>query len=762
MRILNNLSGNWFFTKENNIDNSKVGCDLSTWETVTVPHTWNNIDGQGGAKEFYRGACWYRRELNLDETFKNKEIYLEFEAVNAIADVYVNGVHVGHHEGGFSTFRFNVTQVVKVGETNIIAVCADNSDIKHVYPTMADFTFYGGIYRDIKVIAVEKAHISLEDHGSCGVYVTSVVKDGHATVDINAILVHPECAAKVVFAIKDGEGNIVAKTENSISGKAVLNVENPRLWNGTIDPYMYTAVVTVIGKDGAKADEVEVPFGIRTFSVDFEKGFVLNGEFYHLHGVSRHQDRENMGWAISEKEHKEDMEIIKEVGANTIRLAHYQHAQYFYDLCDEAGMILWAEIPFISAMTKGRDAHENCRSQMIELVKQNYNHPSICFWGISNEIGIGGENEELLENLKDLNKLVKELDNTRMTTMAQVSFTDMESEHNQITDVVSYNHYFGWYGGEISENGEWFDEFHKLYPNRPLGVSEYGAEGILKYHTETPEVKDYTEEYHGYYHEKMLEIFAERPYLWSTHVWNMFDFGSAIRDEGGVKGRNNKGLVTFDRKTKKDAFYVYKAYWTTEPMVHLCGRRFVDRPTDTTNIKVYSNAKEISLKVNGEVVKTLAGDKVFLFEKVGLNMGENIITAISDCGIEDTIVIQRVTEANPEYTFVDEDDDDSRDGAANWFDDSAARPKPLEFPEGRLSVKDKMGEIFAHPEAGPIMMEMMSAGISGDNVQPNKGMMKMLANMSFEQIVKMAGKKMPKGTLEKVNEALIQYEKINK
>lgn len=761
MRILKNLSGNWFFTKENNINNSGVVCDISSWNTVTVPHTWNNIDGQGDgeASEFYRGACWYRRELELAETFANKEIYIEFEAVNAIADVYINGVHVGHHEGGFSTFRFNVTNVVKVGEKNVIAVCADNSDIKNVYPTMADFTFYGGIYRDVKVIGVEKAHVSLDDHGSCGVYVTPKVEKGQAIVNINALLVNPECASKIVFAIKDAEGNTVAETENTISGKADLKVQNPHLWNGTVDPYMYTAVVTIIGKDGSSIDEVEVSFGIRTFSVDCEKGFVLNGELYHLHGVSRHQDRENMGWAISEKEHTEDMELIKEIGANTIRLAHYQHAQTFYNLCDKAGMVIWAEIPFISIMTPGRDAHENCRSQMIELVKQNYNHPSICFWGISNEITIGGEDEELLSNLKDLNKLVKEIDNTRMTTMAQVSFTDMESDHNQITDVLSYNHYFGWYGGEIHENADWFDEFHKLHPNRPLGVSEYGAEGILKYHTETPQVKDYTEEYHAYYHEKMLEIFAARPYLWSTHVWNMFDFGSAIRDEGGVKGRNNKGLVTFDRTTKKDAFFVYKAYWTEEPMIHLCGRRFVDRPTETTNIKVYSNAKEITLKVNGEVVSTLLGNKVFLFENVALNIGENTITALADSGIEDTITIKRVTEANLEYTFADEDDDNSRDGAENWFDDSAARPKPLQFPEGRLSVKDKMGEIFAHPQAGPMLMEMMAANLSGGNMKPNKGMMKMLGNMSFEKIAKMAGKKMPKGTLEKVNEILIQFEK---
>lgn len=750
MRIIKNINENWLFTKEN-IKTSKE----AAFEKINLPHTWNNLDGQDGGNDFYRGACWYKKELTLDSTLENKELYLEFQGVNAVAKVYVNGVELAHHEGGFSTFRVKITNYVNLGEVNILEVCADNSDIKEVYPTMADFTFYGGIYRDVNLIAVEKTHISLEDHGSCGVYVTPLVKENKAEINIEALVVNPQHCSKIVYLVRDSKGTVVAEKETTISGRALLTIENPQLWEGIENPYLYEAVVRILRGEEV-LDEAIVPFGIRTFRVDPEKGFILNGRAYNLHGVSRHQDRENMGWAITEKEHREDMDLIKEVGANTIRLAHYQHSQCFYNLCDEAGMVIWAEIPFISRMSEGREAHENCRSQMLELIKQNYNHPSICFWGISNEITIGGETEELLENLKDLNKLVKELDSTRLTTMAQVSFVEMDSNHNKITDVVSYNHYFGWYGGEVADNAEWFDEFHKMNPNIPLGVSEYGAEGILKYHSETPEVKDYTEEYHSYYHENMLKIFAERPYLWSTHQWNMFDFGSDMRDEGGVQGRNNKGLVTFDRKTKKDAFYVYKAFWTTAPMVHLCGRRFVDRPTETTTIKVYSNGEEVTLKVNGQVFKALKGDKIFEFKEVPLKAGENTITASIE-GVEDTITIKRVEKANPDYILVEEDD--GRDGVANWFDDAEGAVKPLEFKDGYFSVKDKMGEVLAHPEAGAILQDMMAGAMGSAGMKPNKAMMKMLANMTFEQIAKMAGKKMPKGTLQMVNEKLNKIKK---
>ena len=316
---------------------------------------------------------------------------------------------------------------------------------------------------------------------------------------------------------------------------------------------------------------------------------------------------------------------------------------------------------------------------MTELVAQNYNHPSIFFWGISNEITIGGETEALYRNLTDLHALCKKLDPTRLTTMAEVSMVPMNSEHVYITDVLSYNHYFGWYVGDVEDNGPWLDKFHAMNPDRPLGVSEYGSEAILKWHTTTPENHDYTEEYAAYYHHEMLKTFATRPYLWSTHVWNMFDFAADARDEGGVQGRNNKGLVTYDRKTKKDAFYIYQAYWTTEPMIHVCGERFVDRAPEERIVTVYTNCPNVTLVVNGEEVATKdAVDHAVVFENVALQDGDNTVTAKCGDVQANTITLRPVAEHNYAYDLPEGNE------GANWFDDPAAiaARKKMNYPAG--------------------------------------------------------------------------------
>jgi len=416
-----------------------------------------------------------------------------------------------------------------------------------------------------------------------------------------------------------------------------------------------------------------------------------------LHGVSRHQDRLDKGWAISKADHEQDIALIKEVGANTIRLAHYQHDQYFYDLCDHTGFALWAEIPFISKFIPSQEAYENTLSQMKELVAQNYNHPSIFFWGISNEILIGADNEPLRKNLRDLAKLAKSMDPSRLTTLAQVSSTPMDSEHNYITDVVSYNHYFGWYGGDVAQNGPWFDTYHKLNPDIPLGVSEYGVENIVKWHSASPMNHDYTEEYANYYHHEMLKTFAARPFLWSTHVWNMFDFAADARNEGGIQGRNDKGLVTYDRALKKDAFFIYKAYWTSEPMVYVAGRRWVDRAPEERNITVYTNCENVTLVVNGTEVETKAAvDHCVVFENVALVDGENTITA-KGCGCEDTITLNGVAEHNPEYTLPDIA---AALAVGNWFDEVADNDDSDEIVvvDGYYSVEDTCGEALANEE----------------------------------------------------------------
>ena len=741
MREIININNGWKFTTES-VKGSCPSRPGFKWKNVNLPHTWNNLDGQDGGFDFYRGKCWYMNSVKVD-IGPEEEAYLEFLGAEAVADVYVNDKKVCTHKGGFSTFRCNITPYLVKGNAKI-AVAVDNSQSSEVYPQTADFTFYGGLYRDVNIIIVNKAHFDLDYYGTPGVAVTPVVnEDGTATVKVDAFVsgATKDCSVLVETA---GQSAIIKNGETSCE----FVIENPHLWNGRIDPFLYTLTAKVL-INGYPVDDVTVKYGIRTFSVDPKKGFFLNGKSYPLRGVSRHQDRENMGWAITEKEHREDMELIAEVGANTIRLAHYQHSQTFYDLCDEYGMIIWAEIPFISAFMPGDAARDNTISQMKELVLQNYNHPSIVCWGVANEITIGGEDPALIENIRALNDLCHELDKTRLTTIANLTMVENDSVFNQITDIISYNHYFGWYMGEVADNGPWLDKFHEEYPNICLGLSEYGCEGILKYHNDDPKVQDYSEEYQAYYHEKMLETFETRPYLWSTHVWNMFDFGSDMRDEGGVKGRNNKGLVTFDRTTKKDSFFIYKAYWTTDSFVHICSKRYVDRTTDTISVKVYSNSDEVTLEVNGVKVGTQKGNKVFVFDNVPLKTGNNTVKAFTaDC--QDFAEFNRTDVANESYVLKD-----SRTGlnVANWFEDMSSEGE-LTFNEGYFSINDKIGDIMKTPEGDAFIGSMIEKVTEAMNMNVSKGMLNMAKGFTVQKVFDMAGGQLPAGVKVWVNDEL--------
>ena len=405
------------------------------------------------------------------------------------------------------------------------------------------------------------------------------------------------------------------------------------------------------------------------------------------------------------------------------------------EIHDRAGLVVWAEIPFISVMNPAPGAHENCRSQMKELIVQNYNHPSICFWGISNEITIGGERPGLLDNLRDLNALAHEMDKTRMTTIAHVSMVPMENDMHHITDVLSYNHYFGWYGGELENNEQWLDKFHALHPDRPLGISEYGAEGIVSYHSDTPKCKDYTEEYQAVYHEHLAKVIDERPWLWATHVWNMFDFGCDARDEGGVKGRNNKGLMTLDRKIRKDAFYLYKAYWSDEEFVHLCSRRYAQRTGEETTVKVYSNLPKVALYVDGRLFAEQEGSKVFVFEHVPMSDGFTQISARAGA-CADAMSIEKVAEPNQAYIYVDPDDTGDDAGAANWFNvDDYKDVDTIVVREGYFSVKDKIGDIMKNEEAGNVLMQFMQATVK---MKLKKSMLGMVKDMTLEGMAGMA------------------------
>ena len=726
-----------------------------TFAPVALPHTWNALDGQDGGSDYWRGIGTYK--IDLPNPTPGKKQYIEIQGANHVATVYCNGRELGTHKGGFSTFRYDLTPAMKA-EGNVLTVVVTNA-VSDIYPQNADFTFYGGLYRDVNFVEVNGAHFDLLLDGTDAVFVTPHVS-GNTRVDLFPVNAEG-CTVKV--ELKDAEGNVVgtALTAASEHAHVLISVKNVHKWNGLADPYLYTAAASIISGEEV-LDTVTVSYGYRTFHVDPSNGFYLNGRSTPLHGVARHQDRLDKGWAISKADHEEDVALIKELGANTIRLAHYQHDQYFYDLCDKTGFVLWAEIPFISQFNPSQEAYNNTISQMTELVAQNYNHPAICFWGISNEILIGDDREDLRQNLRDLHELVKSMDPSRKTTMAQVSMTPMDSEHNDITDVVSYNHYFGWYVGDVEDNGPWLDKFHELYPDKCLGVSEYGAENILMWHTAEPDNHDYTEEYANYYHQEMLKTFAARPYLWATHQWNCFDFAADARNEGGVKGRNNKGLITYDRKTKKDAFYVYKAWWNPEPMVFVSGGRFVNRgPEAERNVIVYTNCDEVTLVVNGADVATKkAVDHMITFENAVVD-GENVITAYSGDVKANTIKLNGV--AVHDYSY----DLPEGNAAANWFDDPAALAArtAFKYPKGYYSIKDKVGVLLANPETAAIVNELLAkmlagaGGLMGGGMEMGESMKDFMNMMRLSDMLKMMGPAFPAEAKLQLNEALTKIKK---
>ena len=722
---------------------------------VNLPHTWNNLDGQDGGSDYFRGKCFYRKKIALTKK-ENKVYYLEFRGVNAMSEVFVNGVSVAYHEGGFSTFRANVTDQLVDGENTII-VSADNSSNDRVYPQMADFTFFGGIYRNVYIIEAPAVRFDLDYLGGEGVAVTPIVnEDGSATVTVDSFITGATEGATVKCDLLF-DGEVVATAETPATAKTTLTytLENPTLWDGVENPALYTAKVTLT--TDSDSDERAVRFGVRTMKAD-KDGFWLNGRKYPLHGVSRHQDRQDMGWAITEKEHKEDIDLIKELGANTIRLAHYQHDQYFYDLCDEYGMVVWAEIPYISSHLANGD--ENAVSQMKELITQNYNHPSIFCWGLSNEITITGESEELMALHHRLNDLCHDMDKTRPTTMANVTMLDTTSPIIDLPDIMSYNHYFGWYMGDVNGNAEWLDDFRAARPDRTIGISEYGCEAILTWHNSNPKQGDYSEEYQAYYHESLLRIFAERPYIWATHVWNMFDFGVDGRNEGGVAGRNNKGLVTYDRKTKKDSFYIYKAYWTTDPFVHITSKRYYYRAEKTTTVKVYSNCDKVTLFVGGKEFATKEGKYIFTFEVPLKTLGATKIKAVSG-EVSDEASIKYVRKPYQGYILKTEEKVD------NWFDKN--NEFDFKFPEGYFSIKDKLGDIMATEEGEALISSLMDRVVktmmsgpdseSKGEVKISKGMMKLAGSMTIERIAGMAGDKVTPDVLFEVNEMLNKIKK---
>ena len=847
-RRIINLNEGWTFYKDCPDPTPEGG-----GERVNLPHTWNSIDGQDGGGDYFRGACLYQRELDISPD-DGTHYYVEFRGANSQAKVFLGDTPITAHDGGYSTFRADLTMALRDG-ARTLSVIVDNSPSSTVYPQMADFTFYGGLYRDVKLIEVPKEHIDLEYLGGDGIKITPEVCDGGAKVvcEIYTTPLIPSQKIKATLFDKDGERiatadckicpevfctansentpeadyarrlmangaqsaakncssnssasceqdnssssasansgeGAKAKCQNSSEGatkvnhasshhsaperkynsdktdygktseartyhKCTFSIENVRLWDGVRDPYLYS-IRAELWQDEELIDAVTSRFGVRTFDIDPERGFILNGREYPLRGVSRHQDRAGIGNALLPEHHKEDLALICELGANAVRLAHYQHDRAFLDLCDEAGLVVWAEIPYISKHLDG--GVENTLSQMRELIVQCYNHPSIGMWGLSNEISIGGSSDSLIENHKRLNELCHALDGTRKTVVAAVSMCHTDDPYLKIPDAVAYNHYFGWYGGDTSMMEPWFEKFHKEHPEIPIGVSEYGAEA-LNWHTNTPTQGDYTEEYQAYYHEEMIKALFNKKYIFATFVWNMFDFGADARAEGGESGRNHKGLVTFDRAYKKDAFYAYKAWLSDKPFVHIAGKRFTDRPGDELTIRVYSNLPEVELWRNGKRLATAKSDDHFFTFKVK-NEGESRLVAKAG-GYADELTVRKTEKLREDYILREAGD------IINWFE--------IDTHEGSFSINDKISDII-RTKGGAALFEKffgeLASRASKKNVPDgafeldlsNPGFLDMLGGFTplrLSSMLKMAGITLKKEDLLRLNSELNKIEK---
>ncbi len=646
-RMTLQFNSGWKFIKGDIKDASHADFVDAQWSTVCLPHTWNNLDGQDGGNDYYRGPAWYRKSFTVPKEFDGKMVFVRFGAAGFVADVYVNGRFVGEHKGGFAAFVFNITGFLRPGETNVIAVRVDNtapdkSREFQIAPISADFTMEGGLYRRASLMLTNPVHISLTDYASPGIFITQKkVTDKFADLRLTTILSNDSrSAADVVVksAVYDSEGGVVKEVEaRSKVGPYVGNkvdqemtIKNPHLWNGRIDPYLYTVVVSVY-HDNKLVDREEQPLGLRYYRVDPDSGFYLNGQPYKLHGVALHEDRKDEGRAITDADRRQEMRDIIAIGATMIRMSHYQYGQEMYRLCDKYGIVVWTEIPLVNQTVDSKSFSENAEQQLTELIRQNYNHPSVLFWGIFNEIhNVRGPDP--LPLVRKLNELAKKEDPTRPTTSA----SDDEDSTNFVTDVLGMNKYFGWYYGSARDLGTYLDKWHSEHPNRAIGLSEYGAGGSVYQHEELPANQPRTdgpwhpEEYQTEFHEISWKAIESRPFIWFSTLWNMYDFASDSRREGFRPGINDKGIITHGHETKKDAYYWYKVNWNPEPMVHINSKMFTVRDTPLITVEVYSNASNIELFLDGTSLgKKSSEDHRFFWRDVKLNAGSNSVRAVA-------------------------------------------------------------------------------------------------------------------------------------
>lgn len=618
--------------------------DKNSSRRVDLPHTWNAQDALSGKPDYKRGIGNYDKKLFIRSEWKGKRLFLRFEGANCVSNVFINGKQIGEHRGGYGAFIFEITDKVNYGKDNTVLVRVNNGEQLDVMPLVGDFNFYGGIYRDVHLLVTEDICISPLDYASPGVYLVQQQVDKKqagilARINLSNGTEHPR-QATLKLQVKEGD-KVVYQADKNVtvaphtkvqSEEMSFTLPNPHLWNGTEDPFMYQTVITLM-KDGKEIDKVEQPLGLRYYTTDANQGFFLNGKHLPLHGVCRHQEWAEVGNALHPMHHEEDTRLMLEMGVNAIRLAHYPQAAYMYDLMDRNGIVTWAEIPFVGPggyADKGfvdqPSFRENGKEQLKEMVRQHFNHPSICFWGLFNELKENGDNP--LEYIKELNVLAHQEDPTRPTTSA----SNQGGAINFITDNIAWNRYDGWYGATPATLASWLDKTHQSHPQIKIAISEYGA-GASIYHQQDSLVQTsprswwHPENWQTEYHIQNWKIISERPYVWGSFVWNMFDFGAAHRTEGDRPGINDKGLVTHNRKVKKDAFYFYKANWNPEPMVYIAGRRSVNRVKPVTEVQVFSNCAEVTLKVNNQLAGKMQPDgvKVCVFKDIRLNKGKNMI-----------------------------------------------------------------------------------------------------------------------------------------
>ncbi len=650
-------------------------------ETVALPHTWYRDD------DVYQGLCVYEKELPRPA---GERLILSFDAADQSCAVYVNGVLCGTHRGGYSRFRLPVPEEA-TADTLRVQVFVDNSLNDDVCPSFGDFTVFGGLYRGAELLSCGADHFDYCYYGTDGVIVrASLDEGGNGRLSLEP---HAVCAegARIAYTLTDEDGLAAASAEGGADETLALSVPTPKLWNGRGESRLYT-LRAELRVDGAVADSVEVRTGFRRVELTADRGLLLNGRPYPLKGVAKHQDRAGVYCTAGAANVREDFAIITELGANAVRLSHYQHPQTAYDCCDELGLLAWAEVPMLK-MTESEALMANTESQLRELILQNIHHPAIFCWGIQNEIAMFKDAPYMHENCRKLHSVVRELDPGRVSSAANLYPLKAKSVLNTITDMIGYNVYFGWYYGEMGDYGPYLDRMHASLPALPFGISEYGVDANLALHSGDPHVKDYSEEYQALWHETVYPQIESRPWLWGSFVWNMFDFHSARRNEGGQRFINAKGLVSHDRTIRKDAFYYYKARWSDEAFVHITGRRYERRGQETITVKVYTNQDEVTLTAGGETRTASVGNGTAVFENVSLAMGENRLhVSAGDC--EDSIVLTRVEKEPESYRLPD-----AGGGAVrNWFLSEDTYKK-----EGFFSLEDTANDLLDNPRTREII-----------------------------------------------------------